>query len=249
MGDQDDGQAVLDLHLLEQLQNLCLDGDIQGGGGLVADQDLGGAGQGDGDDHPLAHPARKLVGILLETPFRLGDAHILQVLQGLGPGGRAFQVLVQVHGFQDLLADGLEGVQAGHGVLHDHGDLASPHCQPVLFLFETGQPDGPAGAVVVDGALGDGAVGVQQAHEGLGEHRLARAALPHDGQHLAGEDIQVDAPDGVEHAAPQIEADVHVAGGEDGCCAVQKRAASFTANDSWGRRRPRRRCRSGKKRW
>ena len=167
VGDQDHRQLVLDPQVLEQLQDLGLDGDVQGGGGLVADQDLGVAGHRDGDDHPLAHPARKLVGILVEAALRLGDAHVPQVFDGLVPGGAALQVLVQLHRLGDLLADGLKGVQAGHGVLHDHGDLVAAHLQPVFFLFQVGQPDGPAvvGPEIVDGALGDGAVGVQQAHE------------------------------------------------------------------------------------
>ena len=42
-----------------------LDGHIQGGGGLVTDEDLGPAGDGDGDDDPLAHAAGELVRVLL----------------------------------------------------------------------------------------------------------------------------------------------------------------------------------------
>ena len=35
VGDEDDGQVVLDLHLLEQLQDLGLNGHIQCGGRLI----------------------------------------------------------------------------------------------------------------------------------------------------------------------------------------------------------------------
>ena len=31
------------------------------------------------------------------------------------------------HGLHDLVADGLQGVQAGHGVLHDHGAFSLTH--------------------------------------------------------------------------------------------------------------------------
>ena len=250
VGDEDHRQVIFDPQVFEQLQDLGLDGDVQGGGGLVADQDLGVAGHRDGDDHPLAHPARKLVRVLLEAALGVSDAHVPQVFHRLFPGGAALQVLVQLHRLGDLVADGLEGVQAGHGVLHDHGDLVPAHPQPVLFLFQAGQADGLAvvGPKVINGALGDGAVCVQQAHEGLGEHALARAAFAHDGQHFALLDVQVDAADGVQDPAPEVEADVDVPGREDGGC-VFHLAASFTAYGSWGRRRPRRRCRSGRTRW
>ena len=62
---------------IEILEDLGLDGHVQGRGGLVADQDLRIAGHGDGDDHPLAHAAGKLMGILLISPLRLCDSHIL----------------------------------------------------------------------------------------------------------------------------------------------------------------------------
>ena len=39
-------------------------------------------------------------------------------------------------------------------------------------------------AVVINGAAGNGAVGIQQAHEALGKNALAGAALAYDGKHL-----------------------------------------------------------------
>ena len=78
MGDVDDGQVHLLLDVLDQLQNLGLDGHVQGGGGLVADEDVRVGGQGDGDDHPLPHAAGQLVRIVPEALLRVGDAHQLQ---------------------------------------------------------------------------------------------------------------------------------------------------------------------------
>ena len=248
MGDQDDGQVVLDPHLLEQGEDLRLDGDVEGGGRLVAQEDLGAARQGDGDDHALAHPARELVGVLAGAPLGVGDAHVPQVFQGLVPRGPAPEGLVQLDGLHDLVPHRLEGVEAGHGVLHDHGDLPPAHLEPVLFPAQVGQAQRRRTPVVVDGAVGDGAVCVQQAHERLGKDRLARAALPHDGQHLAGVDVEVDAPYGAQDPPPQVEADVYVAGRKDRRCIFHPEGL-LTAYGSWGRPRPRRRCRSGKRRW
>ena len=38
---------------------------------------------------------------------------------------------------------------------------------------------------VINGAAGNGAVGIQQAHEALGKNALAGAALAYDGKHLS----------------------------------------------------------------
>ena len=250
VGDHDDGQVVFGPQLLEQLQNLSLNGHIQRGGGLVTDQDLRAAGHRNGDHHALTHAAGELVGVLLKTHFRVRDAHVPQVFQCSGSGLGALQALVQGHGLQNLVADGFQRVQAGHGVLHDHGNFAAPDAQPVLFGFQAGQAHRlcAGGRAVVDGAAGDGAIGVQQAHETLGEHALAGAGLAHDGQHFAPVQVQVDAADGVQHPAAQVEPDIQPPHREDAVIFVHH-AFLLTAGGSSGRRRPRTRCRSDRTQW
>ena len=250
VGDENDGQLVLDLHLLEQLQNLRLNGHVQRGGGFVADQDLRVAGHGNGDDDALAHTAGKFMGVLAEAHFGVRNAHVPQVFQRLFLGSLAVQPLMQLHGLHDLIADGLQRVQAGHGVLHDHGDLMAADAEPVLFLFQVGQADGLAvvGTEVVDGAGGDGAVGVQQAHEALGEDALARTGFAHNGEDFAVVDVEVDAPDGVEHFSTQIELDVQTLDRKDQLIFFHL-LSLLTADGSSGRRRRRRRCRSDRTRW
>ena len=54
VGDHDHRGAVLGLQVLHQLQHLCLNGHIQCGGGLVGDEDLGIAGQSDGDNRAIS---------------------------------------------------------------------------------------------------------------------------------------------------------------------------------------------------
>ena len=107
----------------------------------------------------------------------------------------------------NLLADLLQRVQAGHRVLHDHGDLLAAHAQPILF-GELGH----VAALEQDGAAGDGTVGVQHAHEGLGEYGLARTGLAHDGKGLAVVQIQRALADGVQLASAQTKSDLHVFG-------------------------------------
>ena len=61
VGDQDQRQPEVAPQLLEQLQDLRLDHDVEGGRRLVADDDRRVAGERHRDHRPLAHPARQLV--------------------------------------------------------------------------------------------------------------------------------------------------------------------------------------------
>src|SRR5699024_19579 len=63
VGDEHDGGVDLLLELHQKIQDLRLDGHVQGGGGLVGDDEAGVTGQGDGDHHSLAHAAGELVGV------------------------------------------------------------------------------------------------------------------------------------------------------------------------------------------
>ena len=65
VGDHDNRHSQLLLQLHHQLQNLSLDGYVEGRRRLVGNQKLRLAGQGDGNHNTLAHTAGQLVGILL----------------------------------------------------------------------------------------------------------------------------------------------------------------------------------------
>ena len=71
------------LQLADQLQDLGLHGDVERGGRLVGDQQLGTVGDRDGDHHALALAAGQLVRILLEPRLRVGNAHFLQQVERL----------------------------------------------------------------------------------------------------------------------------------------------------------------------
>ena len=60
-----------------------MDGHIQRGGRLVADQNIRIGGEGNGDDDPLPHPAREFEGVLAEPLPRLGDTDLLHEFQRL----------------------------------------------------------------------------------------------------------------------------------------------------------------------
>ena len=78
VGDEDYRHARFLLKLADDLQNLGLNGHVQGRGRLVGDEDVRLAGQRHGDHDPLAHAARYLVGVFAETLFRIRNAHPAQ---------------------------------------------------------------------------------------------------------------------------------------------------------------------------
>ena len=164
VGDEDDAHVGLFLQGLHQLQNLCLDGHVKGGGGLVGNQQLGMANQTHGNHHPLAHSARKLVGILPHPLLHVVYAHHLEHFHGtlcsLLLGNR---LVVGPQCLNQLVPDGIHGIQAGHGILENHGHLLAP---------EGGQLLGGQGQHILS-LKGDGAAhhlsrGLEQPHDGIG---------------------------------------------------------------------------------
>ena len=204
VGDEGDGGAQLVPQTAHQIQHLGLDGHIQGGGGLIRDQQLRPAGQGHGDHHPLAQAAGELVGIAVHPLFRHGDVHHPQRLDGLFPGLLLVQSLVEAEHLHQLVAHGEHRVQRGHGLLKDHGHPVAPdlpellhgHLQQLL-------------PVQGDGA-GDPCVGLGQPHDGKGRHALAAAGLSHDAQGLSLADIEADAVEDVQGGGVRLDLDVQV---------------------------------------
>ena len=61
---------------LEEAQDLRLDGHVEGRRGLVGEQELGIAGEGDGDHHALAHTPAELVRVVFDPAPGLGNADL-----------------------------------------------------------------------------------------------------------------------------------------------------------------------------
>jgi hypothetical protein len=86
VGDEDDGGSCLALQILEEVENLGLDGDVEGSRRFVGDEHFGPGGEGAGNDHPLALPSAHLVGVLSGRFGWIGDAHLPQHVDGPRPG-------------------------------------------------------------------------------------------------------------------------------------------------------------------
>ena len=80
VGDEQERHAELRLQVLEQLQDLRLNGDVERGGRLVGDEKVGTVGERHGDHHALALAARELMRIGAEPLGRIDDADLGQKL-------------------------------------------------------------------------------------------------------------------------------------------------------------------------
>jgi len=110
VGDEEDRHAELIAEIAKEIENLGLDGDIEGGGGFIGDEKFGLAGEGHGDHGALLHSARKLVGIIARTEFGIADADEFEETSNFGGGARKFG-LMEAEGFGDLESDGEDGVE------------------------------------------------------------------------------------------------------------------------------------------
>ena len=154
VGNEDHGRLQLIPQGADHVQHLGLNGNVQGGGGFVGNQQLRVAAQRDGDDHPLLHAAGELVGVVVEA--LRPDADHLQGFLGLLNQLCAGQLrLVDLQGLHHLLADGHHRVQGGHGVLKDHGHLLAAvflqlvlaHGQHVLSAEANAAADNSCGGI------------------------------------------------------------------------------------------------------
>ena len=81
--DEQQRELVARLHVLEQVEDLCLHGDVEGGHRLVADDELGFRDDGTRDRDPLALAAGELVrppparGLRIEAH---GGKHLVDLL-------------------------------------------------------------------------------------------------------------------------------------------------------------------------
>ena len=100
-----------------------LDGDVEGGGGFVGDDELGLEDEAHGDHDALLHAAGELVGVGADGDLGILDADLAEPFESFGAGGVAGEFgVVDEEGLDDLVADADEGGEGGHGVLEDDAD-------------------------------------------------------------------------------------------------------------------------------
>ena len=130
VSDEHHGQPEGCLEVGQQVQDLGLDGHVEGGDRLVADQQLGLGHEGAGNADPLA----LTTGELARTPIPGGVGVDTHRLQGAAYLGRPLLLGAEAPDGQRLGHDVLDpapGVERGDGVLEDHLD-AGPDLTQLL---------------------------------------------------------------------------------------------------------------------
>ena len=119
-------------------------------------------------------------------------------------------LVLEKHGFGQLLPDDHDGVEGREGVLEDHRDLDAPDLREGFFRnLEEVLP------VVDDLAPFDDLVVGQNPEDGLGSHRLPGARFPDDGQGPAPKKGEGNAADRLDGPPVGLEGDAEVLDFED----------------------------------
>ena len=194
MGDEDDGHALFFLQQFDQLENFGLNSHIQRCCRLVGNQQMRTASQTHGNHHPLAHPARQLVRIIIQPPRRTGNPHAFQNPQGFRARGLRVEPAMVFQSFADLEADGQHRIERGHRLLKNHRQFVA--AQMAHLLFGQGQQ-----VVAAEQDLAFGvAVGLrQQAHGRQSGDAFARTRFTHHRDGFTRADIEGQVLD---HRAP-----------------------------------------------
>ena len=186
VGDEQKRHAEPLLQILQQRDDLRLHGDVERGGRLVGDQEIGLVGERHGDHHALALAAGKLMRITVEPAFRIADADLSEHLDDARARRLAGEAAVQQQNLADLLLDRMQRIERGHRLLEDDGDVVAAHAPHVAFgkLYQVA-------ALVEDAARGmvGGGIGEELEDRERG-HRFAGAGFADQGRALALDDVE-----------------------------------------------------------
>ncbi len=205
VGDDQHRHVQLGLQVLDDFQDLRLDGDVQRGARFVGDQQGGAAHQRHGDHRPLAHAAGKLVRVFADPLCRFGNSDGIQKVAGriyrLGFG----EILVQTQAFGDLPADGVDRIERCHRVLEDHRDVLTPDLFKLAF-FQSGQ----IAPLKVDAVGAGDAVPGRQAEDRMAGGAFPAAAFTDDPMRYAPFDGERDVANGLHHLVLGAEGHVQI---------------------------------------
>ena len=171
MGDEQVGQAHLVLEFVKHVDDLGLDGNVQGRNRLVTDHKLRVHGHGPGDADALPLAAGELMGVavgVLGVKTHLGH----QVQNFLRPLLFIGVHVVNIQRLSDDVRHGHPGVQGRIGVLKHHSRLFAV-LQQILFGFDL--------FAVKENLAGGGFIQVQQ---GPPHGGFAAAGFTHQAQGL-----------------------------------------------------------------
>ena len=203
VGDQQDRRVARVLPQIEhEIEDLRLNGHVEGRGRLVGDQQVGLHCQRHGDHDPLPLPTRELVRITLQPREPVRDPDHFEQLRRPRVGRLLIHIrLVVLDRFPQLKAHREHRVQGRHGLLENHGDRVA--AQLAHFLK---RELGEVLAFEQDLARFNTPRGIRdQAQDRARSHRLAAARLAHEAADLVLADRETDSVDGLGGSAFNFE--------------------------------------------
>jgi len=193
--DKEHGEREFVAEIVEQVEDLLLDGDIERGSGLVSDEQVRAIDDGHGDHDPLAHTSGKLVRVAAGTLLRVGDGNVAQAFDGTAPGFGFRNLVVRQHGFGNLVPNAHNRVEGGHRFLKDHGDAGAAETTE-LFRAESREIRGMGFAVLKGHISGDVGGGGKQTHDGERGDGLSGAGFADQAKDFSGGDREAEFADG-----------------------------------------------------
>jgi len=169
---------------------LSLDGDVEGGGGFVGDEQAGSIDESHGNEDALALASGELVRIVAEARFGVGEGDFVEGGDDFfADNGARGAGVVGEEGFGDLGADAHDRVEGGHGLLEDHGDgLAAEGTDP-------GFGEGEDGLAVEEDLAGDAGGWGEKTQEGERGGGFSGAGFADQAEGLAGSEGEGDGVD------------------------------------------------------
>lgn len=206
VGDKKNGHVMALVEVLEKVDNAFLGGGIEGGGGLIRDEQVGLGTDGGGDGEPLEHTTAEHGGKGLEDGFGWLDTDLGEGLGGAVAGGLTPQAGADADGLDELVADGKERVEAGGRFLKDVAQaLAAELAQEAW----RGAEEIVAGFPEVDGSLVAGSGGGrEEAAEGEGRNGFSGTAFAGEAKDFGAGEGKGDALDGLDGRVADLDGEV-----------------------------------------
>src|SRR6188472_2733643 len=124
MSDEDVREAQLALQPLEQVDDLRLNRNVEGGDRLITDDHLGVQRHAAGDADPLPLPARELVRVAVDV-LGVETNQIEQFLHPLAPAALRHYLTMDFEWLTDDVSDRLARIQGGVRILKNDLNIAS----------------------------------------------------------------------------------------------------------------------------
>ena len=189
VGDEEVAEAEAVLQVKQEVDDLGLHGDVEGGDGFVGDDEIGAECEGAGDADALALAAGEFVGVAVGGG--LGEAdHVEEFGDAAGAFG-AGEAAFDVERFGDGVADAHAGVEGAVGVLEDELEAVADGGE---VLGSVGAGDGLVEEGDVTGGGGD------EADEEAAGGGFAGAGFADEAEGFAGCDGEADVVDGAKGA-------------------------------------------------